>query len=75
VLKTIASRLLQVEVGRLADQHPITSVLIDLGVVTFSYFLTMVYIRRTSRRLPPADVSQDLSWLGWRRLVGRAWDR
>lgn len=75
VLKTIASRLWQVEVGQLADTHPITSVLIDLGVVTFSYLVTMVYIRRSSRRLPPADVSPDLSPLGWRRLVGRVWGR
>lgn len=75
VLKTIASRLLEVEVGQLADQHPITSVLIDLGVVTLSYLLTMVYIRRASRRLPPPDVSPGRSRRGGRWLIGRVWDR
>ncbi|MGH3695810.1 MAG: hypothetical protein ACRDRX_17780 [Pseudonocardiaceae bacterium] len=71
VLKTIAARLWQVEVGRLADMHPITSILVDLGVVAIAYFLTMIYISRVSRRLPPADISSKFSRRGWRRSSGR----
>lgn len=71
VFQTIASRLWRVEVGQLADKHPITSVLIDLGVVTVSYFLTMVYIRRVSRRLPPTDARPGPSGFRRRWLVGR----
>lgn len=71
VFKTVAARLWRVEIGRLADMHPITSILIDLGVVAIAYFLTMIYISRVSRRLPPADISPKLLRRGWRRLSGR----
>jgi hypothetical protein len=75
VLKTIASRLWHVEVGQLTDKHPITSVVIDLGVVALSYFLTMVYIRRVSGRLPPPEIGEVSSRFGRGRLSGRLWDR
>jgi hypothetical protein len=71
VFKTIASGLWRVEIGQLTDRHPVTSILIDLGVVTFSYLLTMIYIRHVSRRLPPPDVNVDRWWLDLQRLVGR----